>query len=78
MDREPFQFNLKTVFVVTTLAAIVLGICHYLTAIGLTLLAFWILIPGLAFTSFIVCVQLGSLARSIFRWLLRRPPEPHS
>ena len=71
MEMSPYQFNLRAVFVVTTLAAIVLGICHYLTPIGLTKLAFWVLLPGLAFTFFIVCVQLGSLSRSLFRRLRR-------
>lgn len=66
---DEFQFNLRSVFVVTTLAAIVLGVCHYLTARGFVLLALCILLPGLAFTFFALYIQLGLAVRSIFRWL---------
>lgn len=71
-----FQFNLRSVFVVTTLAAVILGICHYLTTIEAALLTLWILLPGLAFASFAFCVQLASIVRSILCWLFKRPPEP--
>jgi hypothetical protein len=81
MDRrsqsnDELQFDLRTVFLVTTLAAVFLGIFHDLTPKAFTLLAFWIFLPGLAFTFFFVCIQCGSATRSLLRWLCRLPRRP--
>jgi hypothetical protein len=77
--QRPLQFDLKAVFRVTTVVALLSAVCHYLSLDVLVAIA--VVCCLLACTGFVLCVAcmaLGIVCGEFFAWLWPRPPEPHS